>query len=321
MKKRNIFQKRLNYKPFEYPEVQPIIDAMNKTFWVHSEIDFTADVQDYNTQLNDIEREIFKRSALSISQVEVAVKTFWADLYKHFPKPEINGLGVTLAESEHRHSESYSRLLEVMGYNNEFEKLYDIPIFKEKLDLLENSLTGRKDILEKLIFFTIVIENASLFSQFANIMSLMRFKGLMKNTTNLINYTVTEEDLHKEAGILLVNIIKEEQPNYFNDMSKHIIKDVHKYIEYESKLLDWIFEKGELEFYSKEDLLNFMKYRVDLALEKMGFEKQFNITKEQYKPMEWFDEETKIQTLTDFFAQRPVEYSKHNQAYTSNNLF
>lgn len=319
--KRNIFEKRIAYKPFEYPEVNVIIDAMNKVFWTHSEVDFTADVQDYNTRLSEIEKEIFKRSALSISQVEVAVKTFWGDLYKHFPKPEFNGLGVTLAESEHRHSEAYSRLLEVMGYNKEFEKLYDIPVFKEKIDLLENCLTSKKDILEKLIFFTIVIENASLFSQFANIMSFNRFKGLMKNTTNVINWTSVEEDYHKEAGIMIINIIKEEQPKYFEDMSKHIIEDVHKYIQYESRLLDWIFEKGELEFYTKEDLLNFMKYRVDLALERMGFEKQFNISDEQYAPMKWFDEETKVQTLTDFFAKRPVDYTKHNQSFTGDNLF
>lgn len=319
--KRDIFKKRINYKPFEYPEVQPIIDTMNQTFWTHSEIDFTADVQDYNTQMSDIEKEVFKRSALSISQVECDVKTFWAKLYEHFPKAEFNDLGITLAESEVRHAISYSRLLEVMGYNREFENIYSIPIFKEKLDLLSSSLTGRKDILEKLMFFTIVIENASLFSQFANIMSFNRFKGLMKNTTNIVNYTQIEENLHSEAGILLINIIKEEQPDYFEDMSKHIIEDVHKYIEYESRLLDWIFEKGELEFYTKEDLLNFMKYRVDLALERMGFEKQFNITKEQYAPMKWFDEETKTQTLTDFFAKRPTDYSKHNQCFTGDNLF
>ena len=120
---RDIFKKRVNYKPFEYPEVMTFIEAINKSYWVHSEVDFTADIQDFKTNLNDREREVIKRSLLSIAQVEISVKTFWGDLYNYFPKPEINGLGSTFAECEWRHSEAYSRLLEVLGYNEEFENI------------------------------------------------------------------------------------------------------------------------------------------------------------------------------------------------------
>ena len=70
----SIFDKRTNYKPFEYPEVLVFTEAMNKTFWVHSEVDFTADIQDYKVNLTDIERIIFTRSILSIAQTEVVVK-------------------------------------------------------------------------------------------------------------------------------------------------------------------------------------------------------------------------------------------------------
>ena len=51
-----IFDKRTEYKPFEYPEVQRFIDNMNRTFWVHSEVDFSDDIQDYKTLLSDSER-------------------------------------------------------------------------------------------------------------------------------------------------------------------------------------------------------------------------------------------------------------------------
>ena len=32
---------------------------------------------------------------LAISQIEVAVKTFWGDIYKRMPKPEIGNVGAT----------------------------------------------------------------------------------------------------------------------------------------------------------------------------------------------------------------------------------
>ena len=36
----------------------------------------------------------------------------------------------------------------------------------------------------------------------------------------------------------------------------------------EGDILDWIFEQGELQAFTKKDLLNFMKYRVDDSLKK-----------------------------------------------------
>lgn len=62
----SLFDKRINYKPFEYPEVMDFVDMMNKTFWVHKEIDFTADIQDFGAQLSFTEKEVVKRSLLSI---------------------------------------------------------------------------------------------------------------------------------------------------------------------------------------------------------------------------------------------------------------
>ena len=189
-----IFDKRKNYKPFEYPQVQPLIDVINQTYWKVSEVDFTGDVQDFKSRLNPIEQEVLRRSLLSIAQVEVDVKLFWGKLYEYFPKPEFNNMGATFAENEITHGEGYSKLLEVLGYEKDFETLLEIPIFKHKLQLLEESMTSKADIVEKLLFFTIVIENTSLFSQFANILSFSRFKGLMKNVANIINWTASDEN-------------------------------------------------------------------------------------------------------------------------------
>lgn len=315
-----LFDKRVNYKPFEYPEVMQFVEAMNTSFWVHSEIDFTADVQDFRTNLNVEEQEVIKRSLLSIAQVEVGVKLFWGNLYHSFPKPEMNNLGATFAECEVRHAEAYSRLLEVLGYNDEFEKLPAIPIFRKKLSLIENSLYANDDVISKLLFFTIVIENTSLFSQFANILSFTRYKGYMKNTSNIIAWTSIDEQTHANAGIYLLNKLNEE--GYISpEMKDRMRNDVKQYIQYESELLEWIYENGELDFFTMDDMLNFMKYRVDESLAKIGIPKLFNVTSEEYKPMKWFEEDVFANELDDFFAKRPTAYTKHDKAITANDLF
>ena len=315
-----IFDKGLNYKPFEYPEILQFVDSMNQTFWVHKEVEFTADIQDFKSNLSEKEKEVVKRSLLSIAQVEVAVKTFWGDLYKYLPKPEFNGLGATFSESEFRHSEAYSRLLEVLGYNNEFEGLMEVPIFKKKLELFEKHFGKDISFVQKLLFFVIVIENTSLFSQFANILSFTRFKGYMKNTANIIAWTSVDEQTHANAGVYILNKIFEEYPEerYSQEHLEEVIKD---YVAYESELLDWIYEKGQLSFYTKEDMLNFMKYRVDTAITHLNYNKIYNITGEQYSTMKWFDEDVFANELDDFFAKRPTAYTKHDKSITENDLF
>ena len=315
----SITDKRISYKPFEYPEVMQFIEAINKSFWVHSEVDFTADIQDFHANLTDKEREVVKRSLLSIAQVEVGVKTFWGKLYNMFPKPEMNGLGSTLAENEFRHSEAYSQLLEVLGYTKEFEDLINIPVFIRKLNYIEHCL-NKTDIVSKLLFFTIVIENSSLFSQFANILSFTRFKGYMKNTSNIIAWTSIDEQTHANAGIYLINILKKEGKFELLEVDT-IKKALLNYMEQEEQLLDWIYQSGELSFFTKQDMLNFMKYRIDESLVKMGFKKIFNITDSEYRAMKWFEEEVFANSMDDFFAKRPVDYTKHDKSITSNDLF
>jgi len=323
----SIFDKRINYKPFEYPEVLKFTSAMNNSFWVHSEVDFTADIQDFHSHLDLVDRMAVKKSLLAIAQIEVAVKTFWGNLYNHLPKPEFNGLGSTFAECEFRHSEAYSRLLEVLGYNDEFNNLMSIPVIKKRVDYLSNALSNSKssdraEYVQSLILFSILIENVSLFSQFGIILSFTRFRGAMKNVSNIIAWTSVDEQLHANAGIYIVNKIREEHPEIFDeDTIKTIYEIVKHSLEIEKEILDWIFEDGEIPNISKNDLLNFMKYRVDESLERIGFKKIYNITDSEYKPMMWFEEEVFANSLDDFFAKRPVDYTKHDKSITADDLF
>ncbi len=322
-----IFTKRDNYKPFEYPEVLKFTDLINKSFWVHAELDFTADVQDFHAHLDPAEKEAIKKSLLAIAQVEVAVKAFWGNLYQHLPKPEFNGLGSTFAECEFRHSEAYSRLLTVLGYDEEFGRLVEEPAIRKRVDYLNEALAHahskeHRNYVFSLVLFSILIENVSLFSQFAIILSFTRFKGLMKNVSNIIAWTSVDEQVHANAGVYLINQIKAEYPEFLDEEARAgIERIVRDSIEVEAGILDWIFAAGPIEQISKENLLHFMKFRADESLEQIGMRKLFHVSSEQYRPMAWFEEEVFANSLDDFFAKRPTEYTKHDKSISAADLF
>ena len=144
----------------------------------------------------------------------------------------------------------------------------------------------------------------------------------MKNVSNIINWTSVDEQVHANAGIYIVNVIRQEFPDFFDeDLVNHVNEVIHKSIDIEAKILDWIFSNGEIETVNKGDLLNFMKFRVDESMEKIGLKKVFNITTEQYTPMAWFEEEVFANSLDDFFAKRPVDYTKHDKSFSADDLF
>ena len=144
----------------------------------------------------------------------------------------------------------------------------------------------------------------------------------MKNVSNIIAWTSIDEQVHANAGIYIINAIREEFPDFFDEELVNHIQEVVKHsIEIEKNILEWIFENGEIEIVTKEDLLNFMKFRVDESMRKIGLKDIYGITAEEYKPMAWFEEEVFANSLDDFFAKRPVDYTKHDKSITADDLF
>ena len=110
LRRRDIFSKRVNLKPYEYPELYEYVSAIRHSYWVHTEFNFVKDIQDFKVEVSEKEKSAIKNSMLAIAQIEVAVKSFWGDIYKKMPKPEIGAVGATFAESEVRHTDAYSHL-------------------------------------------------------------------------------------------------------------------------------------------------------------------------------------------------------------------
>ena len=103
----SIFEERKNYKPFEYNHItDPLINAMWAGHWTHNEFNFLNDVQDYKTKLTKQEQQVIKRAILLTSQVEVAVKSYWSNIVKLLPKPEIADMGAVFGGVEVIHSKA-----------------------------------------------------------------------------------------------------------------------------------------------------------------------------------------------------------------------
>lgn len=327
LRKTNIFEKRVNLKPYEYPKLYEYVDAIRHSYWIHTEFNYTSDIQDFKTSLNDVEKHAIKNTMLAISQIEVAVKSFWGDIYKRMPKPEIGSVGSTFAESEVRHHDAYSHLLEILGLNNEFKKLKKNPVIMRRVNYLESALKNAKsednqEFAESIVLFSLFIEHVSLFSQFLIIMAFNKFKNVLKGISNVVEATSKEEQIHGDFGIDIIKIIQDENPDWFNEDNILLIQETcREAFAAESKIVDWIFENGELDFLPKVVINEFVKHRFNNSLESIGVPKIFDINETILAETEWFDDEIIGTKHGDFFVKRSINYSKRTKSITSDDLF
>lgn len=326
-KKPNIFRKRVNLKPYEYPTLAEYVDAIRHSYWVHTEFNFTSDIQDFKVVLDEKERTAVQRAMLAISQIEIAVKSFWGDISKKMPKPEIGAVGATFAESEVRHADAYSHLINILGLNTEFETLMEVPAIRRRIKYLEKSIANtraveNKDYFESVILFSMFIENVSLFSQFLVIMSFNKHKNVLKGISNAVEATSKEEKIHAEFGFDLVNLIKAENPEWWTeDLKNDLVDAAIDAYDAEQAVVDWIFEQGDLDFLTKEQTLQFIKYRFNRSLQAIGIDPVFTVDENILQSVEWFEDEILTTKHTDFFHKRSINYSKKQKSVTSDDLF
>jgi ribonucleoside-diphosphate reductase beta chain len=321
----DIFRKRTNLKPYEYPQLIEYLEAIRHSYWIHTEFNYSSDIQDMKVKMSPHEVDVVKKSMLAISQIEVQVKSFWAKIGDKMPKPEVQAVGVTFGESEVRHADAYANLLEIMGMNNEFEEVVNVPAMKKRIAYLDQSMqtpVDNKDYFHKIILFSMFVENVSLFSQFLIMMSFNKHKNVLKGISNAVEATSKEEDLHARFGFELVNIIREENPDWFNaDSHREVNRLCRDAFKAESAIVDWIYGNSDLDFLPKATVKEFLKHRFNQSLKAIDMKPIYDVDEKVLKTTDWFTEEILSTKNIDFFVKRSTAYSKKTKAFTEDDLF
>ena len=322
-----IFDEQITRKPDKYPWTQDFIEAMHNGFWTVREFNFQSDIQDFRVSLSDQEKIIITRALSTIGQLEISVKKFWAKIGDNLPHPSINDMGYVMANVEVVHGDAYERLLEVLGIEDSFEEILKLDMIKGRVNYLRKHLhkfhsDNKKQFIYSLILFTLFVENIALFSQFYTIGFFSRYKNVLKDTNKQVEYTSREENLHAMIGIKLINTIREEYPEIFDEeLEAKISYEAKEAVKYECQIAEWIINGYDHDKLNATLLKEFIKNRMNESLVSIGYDKIFDTDSELLSKTIWFDEQVLGNNMTDFFHSRPVEYSKKSQSFAEEDLF
>lgn len=243
------------------------------------------------------------------------------------PKPEVAAVGFTFAESEVRHMDAYAHLLEILGLNEEFAKIHEMPVLIDRVKYLEGALKTAKsednrEYALAVLLFSLFIEHVSLFSQFLIMMSFNKYKNIFKGISNAVEATSKEEQIHGLFGIEVIKLIKSEHPERFDgELEARIYNACRAAFEGETKVVDRILEKGELSFLPKAVIMEFIKNRLNNSLKSIGMQAIFDIDQALLEKTERFDDEIIATKHGDFFVKRSINYNKRSKSITGDDLF
>jgi len=328
MAKKDITKERIVYKPFEYPEAFDYWLKQQQAHWIHTEVPMMSDINDWKQNLTKTEKNIIGSILKGFAQTETVVNDYWTGLVtKWFRKPEIIAMATVFGAMETIHAEAYSLLNEELGLDDFSEFLEDEATMAKIEALTDNAASFGDEVnwherAKSLAIFSAFTEGVNLFSSFAVLLSF-KLRNKLKGVGQIVEWSIRDESMHSDAGCWLFRTLLEEKPELKTPELEAAINEAALLsLKLELDFIEKVYEEGDLEGCSKDDLISFIKHRVNTKMGDLGYRPIVNgIDVKAIERMKWFDHLSAGKQHTDFFANRVTNYSKGVQDWDAAAIF
>jgi ribonucleoside-diphosphate reductase beta chain len=310
----------LTLRPMRYPHFYEMYRAAIANTWSVEEIDFATDIQDLRERLSPAERHLIKRLVAFFATGDTIVaNNLVLNLYKHINAPEARMYLSRQLFEEAQHIQFYLTLLDTYvpderDREEAFSAIENIPSLKSKaefcfkwigsiesLDRIETD-ADRRAFLMNLITFAAAIEGLFFFAAFAYVYYL-RSRGLLNGLASGTNWVFRDESMHMRFAFSLVETIREEHPELFDEQLELQIKMMlTEAVDAEMEFARDVLSEGVAGL-SLGEMEKYLQYVADSRLENLGYKRMYNV-KNPFDFMALQD----VQELTNFFERRPSAY-------------
>ena len=308
--------------PFKYDWAwQKYLDG-SANHWMPQEINMTNDIVLWKSEdgLTEDERVIVKRNLGFFSTADSLVaNNLVLALYRLITNPECRQYILRQSLEEAIHTHAYQYCIESLGMDEgEIFNMYrEVPCVARKAswglkytqeisdpDFKTGTEETDKQLLKNLIAFYCVLEGIFFYCGFTQILSMGR-RNKMTGTAEQFQYILRDESMHVNFGIDVINQIKIENPNLWDDQMK-------------SDAAQMILEGTELEIQYARDTMprgvlgmnaammeEYLKFIANRRLTQLGLDEEFTGVS---NPFPWMSEIIDLRKEKNFFETRVTEY-------------
>ena len=308
--------------PFKYDWAwQKYLDG-SANHWMPQEINMTNDIVLWKSEdgLTEDERVIVKRNLGFFSTADSLVaNNLVLALYRLITNPECRQYILRQSLEEAIHTHAYQYCIESLGMDEgEIFNMYrEVPCVARKAswglkytqeisdpDFKTGTEETDKQLLKNLIAFYCVLEGIFFYCGFTQILSMGR-RNKMTGTAEQFQYILRDESMHVNFGIDVINQIKIENPNLWDEQMK-------------SDAAQMILEGTELEIQYARDTMprgvlgmnaammeEYLKFIANRRLTQLGLDEEFTGVS---NPFPWMSEIIDLRKEKNFFETRVTEY-------------
>ena len=298
------------YKPFEHPWMFDYYSQQNQMHWFPEDVPLHNDVKDWQ-ELNESEKNLLTQIFRLFTQSDVDVGSGYVDRYmKIFKKPEARMMMGAFHNMESIHQHAYSLLLDTVGMPEvEYKAFAEYEAMADKheyIDAVRVTKGDRQSIAKALAIYSAFTEGLQLFSSFIVLLNFPRF-GKMKGMGQIITYSIRDESMHVEAMTKLFReFIQENIELWTDDFKAEIYQACREMVDLEDRVLDLVFEQGDIRGLTKKEMQQYIRYIADRRLLQLGLKPNYNV---KDNPLDWLDDVLGVEHQ-NFFEGRATTYMK-----------
>lgn len=307
--------------PLSYPWAREHYKAGVANNWTPEEVSMQKDVEQWKstTVLSDSERRLILWNLGFFSTAEsLTANNIVLAIYKHITNPECRQYMLRQSFEEAIHTDTFIYCCDSLGLDPEYiyTMYQSIPSIKAKDDFVVNLTlsvfdpnfkTDTKENKQKLILdmvgFYVIMEGIFFYAGFAMMLALKR-QQKMVGIGEQFEYIMRDESLHLAFGCDVINTIKQENPEVWDqDFQDKIIDLIKQAVQLERNYAYDACPQGMFGI-NAEQFCNYVEHMADRRLERLDLPKQF------YKenPFPWMAQATDLSKEKNFFESRVTEY-------------
>jgi ribonucleotide reductase beta subunit family protein with ferritin-like domain len=304
----------------DYPQAIEAARRQFSTLWSAEELGVEKDEGDVRTKLTPGERHGLITVLKLFTQYELEIgQEFWSGKYSRmFPRPDLRRAANAFAFTElNSHAPFYDLINKTLNLATDefYDSWKEDPILVERIEFVERFLET-EDPYKCLAAFSFM-EGVVLYSSFAFLKSFnMGGFNMIPHITSGVDISCKEEHHHFQFSawtyrqLMLeeddLGLINQDSKDRYQAMCLEIARQVYAH---EERIVDLIFEQGGIRTVTKEEILHFIRDRINVVLKGLSCPPMFS--EESGLISEWFYDTLSSYKYADFFSNNQIQYVRN----------
>lgn len=299
----------------EYQEPIDFATQQLSVFWLPDEIKVEKDIHDVLTNFTEAEKHGVITTLKLFSLYEThAGDEYWGSRFKKmFDGAEFHRMASVFSMFELAvHAPFYNKINQLLHIDTpEFYLSYlDNETLRSRIDHIGEIINHPDDAVSLAMFS--FVEGVVLYSSFAFLKSFQaNGRNKLANVVRGLDFSVRDENFHCIGGAWCYHLkTKGYTKEQFESVERVVREGAEKIYEHEDQIVKMVFEKGDIDGISPNQMRVFIKSRINEVLHMLNMKPLYKVSEKDNKVADWFYKSINDYQFNDIFAGVGRDYHR-----------